>query len=350
MSSIGNRAGKSLEISVTNDAKMPQGPADTVSALSWSPTANYLAASSWDNSVRIYEVSSTDGSGQGRALYNHEGPALSCCWWADGSKVISGGADNAVRAYDLATGQMTQVGQHDQPVSGVALVNVGQPMVASISWDRTLKYWDLQKPEPVAVVQLPERAYTISSMQKLLVIGCANQNIVTINLDNPSAIFKTVQSPLRYDTQAVSCQADGSGYAIGGTEGRCAIQYINPPTPASNFSFKCHRSSQGTSSRPADDVYAVGALAFHPVQNTLITGGSDGTFHVWDKDNRHRLSFSKNLGEPVTALAFNAQGTMLAYATGYDWSKGYQANNPAKAPTISVHKISDWEVRPKTRR
>ena len=350
MSSIGSRNSKSLELSTTNDSQMPQGPEDTVSSLSWSPVADYLAVSSWDNSVRVYEVNSSTGIGQGRALYNHEGPALCCCWWADGTKVISGGADNAVRAYDLQSGQSTQIGSHDQPVSGVAAVNVGQPMVATVSWDRTLKYWDLTKPEPVAIVQLPERAVSISSKQRLLVIGCANRQVVTINLENPSVIFKTIQSPLRHDTQIVSCQVDGSGYAIGGIEWRCAIQYINPPTAPANFSFKCHRVQQGTTNRPIDEVYPVTALDFHPVQNTLVTGGADGTFHVWDKDNRHRLAFTKSLGEPVTAVAFNAQGTLLAYALGYDWHKGFQFSTPNKKPTVSVHKVNEWEIRPKNRR
>lgn len=350
MSALGNRATKSMEISATNDAKMPQGPSDTVSCLSWSPVADFLAVSSWDNSVRIYEINPVDGNGIGRAMYSHEAPALSCCWWADGSKVISGGADNAVRAFDLATGQSTQIGSHDQPVSGVVAVDVGVPMVASVSWDRTLKYWDMQKPEPVAVVQLPERAYSVASKRKLLVVACANLEVVLINLENPSTIFKTMPSPLKRDSEVVCCQADGTGFALGGVEGRCGIQYINPPTSSSNFSFKCHRVSQGTTSRPVDDVYAVLGVDFHPTQNTLVTAGSDGTFHVWDKDNRHRLAFSKNFGEPVTAIAFNTQGTLFAYATGYDWSKGYQGNNPSKLPTVCVHKINEWEIRPKARR
>ena len=33
-----------------------------------------------------------------------------------------------------------------------------------------------------------------------------------------------------------------AGFALGSVEGRVAIQYINPPTPRDNFTFKCHRS------------------------------------------------------------------------------------------------------------
>lgn len=47
-----------------------------------------------------------------------------------------------------------------------------------------------------------------------------------------------------------------TGFALGGIEGRVAIQYVNPTNPKDNFSFKCHRSApQNTSS--VQDIFAV---------------------------------------------------------------------------------------------
>lgn len=344
-----SRTTKSLEISLTGDRLLPQGPSDSVSSLAWSPVGDFLAIASWDNSVRVYEVNSATGDGQGRAMYSHEAPVLSVGWWHDGTKLFSGGCDNAVRSYDIASGQTVLVGTHDQPVSGVALVDVGQPMIASVSWDRTLKYWDLRSPNPVAVVQLPERAYALSTNKKLLVIACANKRVVLINLDNPSAIFKTVESPLKQQTQSLACQTDASGFALGTAEGRCGIQYVNQVASNTNFTFKCHRKPAGTTTKPVDQVYAVAALGFHPQFNSLVTAGSDGTFHFWDKDSRHRLGFTKPLPDPITAIAFNAQGTLFAYSSGYDWSKGHQFNKPGKEPVTKVHKLQEWEVKPKAR-
>jgi len=52
-------------------------PEDSISELAFSPKAEMLAVASWDNKVRIYEI---DGSGnsQGKAMFQHEGPVLSC--------------------------------------------------------------------------------------------------------------------------------------------------------------------------------------------------------------------------------------------------------------------------------
>lgn len=62
-----------------NDVPLKDPPSDSISDIAFSSAADFLAVSSWDNNVRIYEI---DGSGQsqGKAMYKHEGPALSVAW------------------------------------------------------------------------------------------------------------------------------------------------------------------------------------------------------------------------------------------------------------------------------
>lgn len=329
----------------TNDRILPEAPSDTISCLAWSPVSDLLAVSSWDNSVRIYEVNST-GNVQPRAMYSHENMCLSCAWWADGTKVVSGGGDNAVRSYDLQSGQSTQIGAHDGLVTGVCVVDVGQPMVASVSFDKTLKYWDLRTPQPVATVALPDRASKISTAKKLLAVACMNKQAAIFNLDNPSTIFKMLETPLKYCTESIACMPDGVGLSQGSSEGRCDVHHLNPTAPNANFTFKCHRRVS-TTGKPCDDVYTVESVNYHPQFNTLLTAGGDGTISIWDAAHRSRLSTLRTAkNEPVTATAFNARGTMLAYATGYDWAKGFQYNTPDQVPTIKIHAVNEWEVKP----
>lgn len=333
------------EINTNLDREMPQGPSDTVSCLAWSPNGNFLAVASWDNSVRVYEINPATGEGQGRFVYQHEAPALGVCWLPDGSKVVSGGCDNVLRSYDVASGQSAVVGQHDMPVMGLCIVDVGQPMVASVSLDKTLRYWNLTSPQPVATVQLPERGYAVCSAQKLLVASCANKQAVLINLETPQSIYKTQDSPLKFQTQAVACMPSGIGYALGSIEGRCAIQYLQPSGSNSNFNFRCHRKSVGTTAKPVEDVFPVVAMSFHPQTQSLVTAGSDGMFHIWNTASRRRISFSKQQNDPINWICFNPQGTLLAYATGYDWFKGCQFAKPGTGGIVKVHKVDEWEVK-----
>ena len=63
------------------------------------------------------------------------------------------------------------------------------------------------------------------------------------------------------------------------------------------------------------------SIAFHPEHGTLSTAGSDGKFSFWDKDARTKLKTSEQMEQPITACAFDAKGSIFAYAASYDWSK-----------------------------
>ncbi|WP_375449341.1 hypothetical protein [uncultured Nostoc sp.] len=132
---------------------------------------------------------------------------------------------------DLTAGPTvaTQVAAHDQPIRCVRFIEVpGQstPVLVTGSWDKTVKYWDLRQSSPVASVSCQERVYSMDVVNKLLVVATADRYINIINLDKPTEFYKTIQSPLNWQTRVVSCFTDGSGFPIGSIEGRCAIQYV----------------------------------------------------------------------------------------------------------------------------
>ena len=63
----------------SKDILLADGPGDSISDLAWSPVSNYLAVSSWDAKVRIYDLN-TKPSGTGKTFMDFDGPALGCCW------------------------------------------------------------------------------------------------------------------------------------------------------------------------------------------------------------------------------------------------------------------------------
>lgn len=69
---------------ISKDVQVQNPPEDSISDLSFSPTSDHLAVASWDKKVRIYEIDG-QGNSAGKALFDHEGPVLSCTW----SKVSS---------------------------------------------------------------------------------------------------------------------------------------------------------------------------------------------------------------------------------------------------------------------
>lgn len=141
--------------------------------------------------------------------------------------MASAGADKNVKVCDLVSQQDIVVGTHDQPVRSVRFFDSGSgTMVVSGSWDKTVKYWDLRQQGPAATLACQERVYTMDVQQNLLVIGTADRYINVVDLKNPTKFYKTLQSPLKWQTRVVSCFPDSTGFAIGSIEGRCAIQYV----------------------------------------------------------------------------------------------------------------------------
>ncbi|CAK7264990.1 RNA export factor gle2 [Sporothrix epigloea] len=332
------------------DVAVPNPPEDSISDLSFNPSPNdqkdFMAVASWDKKVRIYEVNTGTGASEGRLMYEHNAPVFSCHFSKDGKRVISAGADNQARLCDLETGKNEVVAQHDQPIRSTKFFEIdgGQQMVVTGSWDKTVKYWDLRQQQAVASVQLQERVYTMDVKDNLLVVGTADRYINVINLKEPTKLYKTVQSPLKWQTRVVSCFNDSAGFAIGSIEGRCAIQYVEEKDSSSNFSFRCHRDQvQGNTTQ----VYAVNDISFNPAHGTFSTAGSDGTFHFWDKDAKHRLKGYPSVGGNITSAKFNRDGKVFVYAVSYDWSKGYQGNNAQYPIKIMLHPVLPDECKPR---
>ncbi|KIW05102.1 uncharacterized protein PV09_03659 [Verruconis gallopava] len=332
-----------------NDVEVSEPPNDSISDIAWSSAADLLAVSSWNNECRIYEIDA-QGKSTGKTMYKHEGPVLSVCWSVGGTKVVSGGADKAARMVDLGgNGQPQQVAQHDQPIKSVRMFQYqGNDMLATGSWDKTVKFWDTRTPNPAMSVNMQDRVYTMDVRNNsIMVVGCAERyiNIFDLSSSNPSQ-FKTVQSPLKWQTRVVSCFTDATGFAVGSIEGRCAIQYANEKDSSKNFSFKCHRASD-TTARDTTKVYAVNAISFHPIHGTFSTAGSDGTFHFWDKDAKHRLKGYPEVGGSISATSFNRNGNIFAYAVSYDWSKGYAYNTPGYPNKVMLHPVAGDECKPR---
>jgi len=354
MSFFGSASSSTAVPSTTaeKDVEVADPPTDSISSLAFSPQADYLAVGSWDNNVRIYEVGS-NGQTQGKAMYAHQAPVLSVCWSKDGNKVLSGGADNAGRMFDITTGQSQQVAQHDAPIKVVKWIESPQGgILATGSWDKTLKYWDMRTPNPVSTVQLPERCYSFDVQYPLMVVGTAERHIQIFNLSNPTTAYKTIQSPLKWQTRVVSCftSSANSGFAIGSIEGRVAIQYVDEKDSNDNFSFKCHRRDSSPNTKDQALVYAVNDISFHPVHGTFSTCGSDGVIHFWDKDARTRLKTFERPLAPITSTAFNRTGTIFAYSVSYDWHKGHSGMTPGHPNKVMLHACKDEEVKKRNRK
>ncbi|KAI1331216.1 WD repeat domain-containing protein [Xylariaceae sp. FL0255] len=338
-----------------NDVAVPSDNEDTITTLSWSPVDNLLATASWDNKLRIYDVS---GSPRGVGMLIAEGPVFDADWAKDGTTVLAGGADKKNHLLHVATGQQLTLGQHDAAVRGVRFLDIHGSdgnIFASGSWDKTLKMFDVRSGnDPVVSLSCYDRVYSMDTQKSLLVIATAGTQMQLVDLRNPSTILKTVQSSLTHQTKVVRALPDGKAWATGSIEGRVAITHVDDKSKPENFTFRCHRSQPepiGRSRIKETKIWAVNDIAIHPIHHSIcVTAGSDGCFHIWDLPNRRRTRSYPTVPasdgkhpDAITAVSFSHDGRFLAYATGYDWSRGCAGNVPKIKTKVMLHEVGDLD-------
>merc|ERR1711916_218931 len=176
----------------------------------------------------------------------------------------------------------------------------------------------------------------------LLAVGCAERQVVLFDLRKPSEPLRYSLSPLKYQTRSIAVFTDGSGYTLGSIEGRVAVQHVEEKESNFNFVFKCHRHS--------NNIYAVNAIAFHPVFGTFATAGSDGQYAFWDQYSKQRLTQGPSQNDAISAAAFSNDGTYFAYGVSYDWHRGSEFYNPdSSSNSIIVERVSPSVIKPRQR-
>jgi len=322
-------------VNTNGDTEAPDQPGDSVSCLAWS-SGNLLAAGSWDKSVRVWEVAADGSQALTRACYEAEAPVLCCGFARDGHRLVSGGCDQKVRVRDLQAQRDQDIGRHEGPVKELALVD-DLGLVATGSWDKTLRFWTASQASAAATLQLPERVYAMDAKFPMLAVGTADRHVLTYDLrkvQQDAAALHTGFSPLRMQTRSLSIFTDKSGYAVGSIEGRCGIHHFSDE--GKNFTFKCHRTEQ--------TIASINSIDFHPVHGSFATAGSDGIFTFWDKERRQRLKGFNSCHYPITAGKFSADGNRYAYAVSYDWSQAHEAYRPDLPRQVLIHRVTDSEV------
>ncbi|PWN49212.1 WD40 repeat-like protein [Violaceomyces palustris] len=370
---VGGPINTSVATKVTGeqDQEVLPGVNDSVSALSFSPTADFLAVASWDTFVRIYKVDKTSSQlVTPWQQYQHEAPVLDVCWSADGSKVISAGADKVARCFDMNTNQSTVVAQHNEPVRSVRWSKACGGVLVTASWDKTLKIWKVgPTPQLVQTVNLADKCYAMDVCNNIIIVAMAQKLVAAYILEENGQIrtASEQQSPLKHQTRSMVALPNGDGYALGGVEGRVAVQYFDDPPDklgkVKKFAFRCHRQASADHPdipRNESHIYPVNAIVFNS-QGTFATGGGDGSINFWCGQSRTRLKTFETKGPknapkelfktnanriPITALAFNADASILAYSISYDWHKGYQGAIQENHVYLQPVSIEDIRKRP----
>ncbi|KAI9291411.1 WD40 repeat-like protein [Neoconidiobolus thromboides FSU 785] len=325
---------------ISTDLKVQFPPNDTVATLNWSPVADYFVVACWDGEVRVYQVH-PNLSTSGVASYKHEGPVLVAKFSPDGNKIVSGGGDKKIIVYDLVTKKQSIIGQHNDSISGIDFYSPTNFVTSS--WDKTLKYWDLTKFQMIGQNELPDKIYKLSIAFPLMVAAVGSENFAIYDLNNPGTLMK-VMTPNKMvgipkTLQAFSGATPGFMYGI--SKGKGAVVHIDEKysdgKDKKDVTFRCNRDEKYC--------YTIHQVLSHPNKlDAMYALGSDGGISTFDLTKKVRICSMFHKGKSITAGGFDRNGFLLAYATGYDWSRGYKYHKHDDNFQIFLHQVQPEEL------
>jgi len=323
-----------------NEFKIGQPPTDGITSLQFSPNSSqYLLVSSWDSSVRLYDINANTM----RIQYKHSAPVLDCCFH-DATHAYSGDCDNNLKMYDFNAGQEKTIGSHRGPIRCVEYCSDANA-IATGSWDSSVKLWDPRSGACVGTYQQPDRVYAMTVCADRLVVGTAGRKVWIWDLRAMSQVQQKRESSLKYQIRCIAGFPSKQGYVLSSIEGRVAVEYFDPSPEVQKkkYAFKCHRIKENA----VEMIYPVNAIAFHNHYNTFASGGSDGLVNIWDGFNKKRLCQFHRYPTSISSLAFSHDGSVLAIASSYMYEDETQDDKQHPDDAIFIRRVTDQETKPK---
>lgn len=340
---------------------------DTVQCLRFFPSKNvdFLASGSWDSKLNIFEINYrviSQNSNQDivkiaseqKNSFKHQSPILSLSWKGTSGVLFSGCIDGTINYIDCQKNNVAKIGEHRAGCREVIYIDNYDALLTG-GWDGALKVWDLRSKDPILTYQFCNKIYSMSSKKNLLVVSLSENVMSYFNLDNlqkykfePELIYL---SHIKNHIKKVAVTNEGNQYLEGSSEGRIAVKnisfYLKPKFSDDNctlccekdFAFRCHREVRNIGNNNFVQCYPVNDICVNPVYGSVASAGGNGKYCIWDIVQKSKVFERPNSDDktPLTACEFNNSGNLLAYASGYDWSKGAQYAHLYNRPKIFIH-------------
>jgi WD40 repeat protein len=299
-----------------------------VLGLALSGDGQLLASSSWDGTVRLWAVRDPPAAGapSGENPENPTGVLL---------RTPGHSVGREAQVLPHTPGQLLATLQgHSGLVRGLALSGDGQ-LLASGSWDGTVKLWEAESGRPLATLHGHTgavRGVALSGDERLLASGGVDG---TVKLWDPQRGPQSGQplATLQAHTGAVLCVAlsgDGRLLASGGNDG--TVKLWDPQRgPRSGQLLATLHGHTG----------AVRGVALSGDGRLLVSGGVDGTVKLWDPQRGPRsgrpLATLQGHTGAVLCAAVSGDGRLLA-SGGFDGTvRLWEAESGRSLATLQGH-------------
>ena len=278
-----------------------EGHTEEVASVAFSPDGTLLASGSWDDTVKLWDVSTER---QIATLPSTE-PSL-VAFSPDGKTLAVGTWDHTVELWDVATQERVATLGHEVVVSYTVSFSPDGKTLAVGTWDHTVELWDVATQERIATLGhgAVVNAVSFSPDGTLLASGSRDGAVKLWDVAAQERIATLGHGAV---VDAVSFSPDGTLLASGSWDGTVKLWDV---ATRDQIAILKHHTNGLYNGGPTSASFSAsdGAL--------LATKGNSGTVILWDVLTREKIvTFWHTDG--ITSMSFSPDGTTLA-AGGVD--------------------------------
>jgi len=229
---------------------------------------------------------------------------------SDNARFASVGEDKLVYLWDVATATaIKRMRGHTARVNACAFSAEGDAVLATASYDKTVKIWDNRSHVKDAMQTLSEFTDSVTSVvmtDHQIIAGCVDGKLRTFDIRAGQLIVDHICQPIT----SIALSNDGNCVLSACLDGRLRLfdcssgELLNEYTGHSNKQYKIEACLTATDAHVVsgsedhaiyiwslvegklvatlkDHTNQVVSVAYHPTEPCLISGSTDGTARVW---------------------------------------------------------------------
>ena len=335
-----------------------QGHRDIVAALAWSPDGSQIATGGWDNTMRLWDVSTGEQTG----LIQGDDQFVAVAWSPDGNTIAASTWGSGVLLFDAATSRRTgELIGNENSILRLRFSPDGTWLASAENGDEaTIRLWETGKGTEVASFIAHEGEITnitwSSDSTTLLSAGLSDSVVRAWDMttDVGNQLFELVGHEYGvYDaawspdgSEIITAGGDNSLLAWDAENGRLtgtfadndnAIIRIIPLTDSNQYIFFADigtiliADAQNGQIALTQDEHTdrMNQVAWSPVASVVATANDDGTIRLWDGDNGEQIANWHAHDYGVYSIVWLPDGSRILSAGGDGALRLWDVNSQA---------------------